>query len=244
MLDEDEELRDTAVEVGFIDREWFDHPGEHKLSTTPPLEVTRRLLERAVERKPSVLKSLGLKAIDSLSWDLSFDRAPNSVANTTAAVTVLFTDVEGFTPYTAENGDSAALEFLDRHHRSVMPVIRGRGGRVVKRLGDGLMLLFPNPTAAVYAATELVRIAPDPLRLRAGAHIGEAVITGDDVLGHVVNIAARVTDQAEGGQALVSGDVYTAVGSLSTIRFTGPWTRELKGIDEPISVYQAEAAAN
>jgi class 3 adenylate cyclase len=42
----------------------------------------------------------------------------------------------------------------------------------------------------------------------------------------------------------LGGDVYTAVGWLSTIRFTGPWSRELKGIDEPISVYQAEAATN
>ena len=242
MLVEDEEFRRSAVEVGVLDRDWLDHPEAHTVAPNPPLEVMRRLLERTVERRPSVLATIGLNAIEMLSWDASFDRDPASEPQTSADVTVMFTDLEGFTRYTSEHGDTAALELLGRHHESALPIIRGWGGRVVKRLGDGLMLAFPNPTSSVRAAVELVPNGPAPLRIRAGAHTGLAVVTKDDLLGHVVNVAARVTAQAEGGQVLCTADVREAVGDIATVRFTGPWSRELKGIDEPISVYQAESA--
>ena len=109
-------------------------------------------------------------------------------------MTIVFTDLEGFTRFTADHGDDAAIALLDDHHKLVGPIVRSRGGRIVKRLGDGLMLLFPAGEAAVLAALELQETAPDPLRLRAGVHLGEAVVTRDDVMGHVVNVAARVTE--------------------------------------------------
>ncbi|NMN97728.1 adenylate/guanylate cyclase domain-containing protein [Antrihabitans stalactiti] len=241
-LAEDDDFRKSAIELGVVDRDWLEHPDEQVRPPNPPLEVTRRLLERTVERRPSVLATIGLNAIEMLSWDTAYERSPNPGAQTSAEVAVLFTDLEGFTRFTAEHGDAAALELLGRHHETALPIIRGWGGRVVKRLGDGLMLVFPTPTSGVRAAVELVPTGPTPLRIRAGAHTGLAVVTKDDLLGHVVNVAARVTGQAEGGQVLVTAEVRKAVGDIPTVRFTGPWSRELKGIDEPVSVYQAESA--
>src|SRR6476660_8038696 len=65
----DPELCDTAIEVGIVDRQWLDAPGEHPLSTSTTLDVVQRFLERSVERKPSALAAIGLNAIQMLSWN-------------------------------------------------------------------------------------------------------------------------------------------------------------------------------
>jgi adenylate cyclase len=70
-------------------------------------------------------------------------------------LTVAFTDLEDFTTYTEAEGDDAASRLLIGHHRESGPIVRSRGGRVLKRLGDGLMLTFPEPEAAVLACLEL-----------------------------------------------------------------------------------------
>jgi len=222
----------NAVEVGLIDRNWLDAPGQHPIRTATPTQVMRRFLERSAEQRPSVLSSLGLNAIQALSWETNELKGEH----TSSPVAIVFTDLEGFTRYTSEQGDDAALALLDDHHKAVGPVVRSRGGRVVKRLGDGLMLVFPSGEAAVLAALELQETAPDPLRLRAGVHLGDAVVTRDDVVGHVVNVAARVTECANGGQVLSTTDVRDAAGDLPNVSFGRARRARLKGVTEPVSV--------
>jgi adenylate cyclase len=152
-------------------------------------------------------------------------------------LTVAFTDLEEFTSYTEAEGDDAASRLLIRHHRESAAIVRSRGGRVLKRLGDGLMLTFPEPEAAVLACLELGEAAP--LRLRAGIHGGKVVVAGDDIIGHVVNLAARVTRSAAGGELVVTDQVRTAVGDLRGVAFEGPYRRRLKGIGDEMPVYFA-----
>lgn len=238
IMQRDPELVDTAIEVGVVDRKWLEEPGRHPLSTTTTLDIVQRFLERSVERKPSALAAIGLNAIQMLSW--------NSEANTESGAAsesaIVFTDLSGFTRFTADSGDEAATAMLNEHHRMVGPVIRSRGGRIVKRLGDGLLLAFPSPEAAVYASLELLPTAPHLLRLRAGVHCGEVVVTRDDVIGHVVNVAARVADSAKGNEVLVTGDIRTSVGELRGINFSRLRNRSFKGLDEAIAVCKATLA--
>lgn len=153
-------------------------------------------------------------------------------------LTVAFTDLEDFTTYTEAEGDEAARRLLIGHHRDSGRIVRSRGGRVLKRLGDGLMLTFPAPEAAVLACLELREASP--LRLRAGIHGGKVLVTGhDDVIGHVVNLAARVTESAEAGELVVTDHVRTAVGALRGVAFDGPYTRSFKGIAETVPVHLA-----
>jgi adenylate cyclase len=232
LIRRDPERAANAVEVGLVDRDWLEEPGNRPIRTATPVQVVRRFLERSVEQRPSVLSTLGLNAIELLSWESDEQRGeagPSPVA-------IVFTDLEGFTRFTAENGDDAAITLLDDHHKLVGPIVRSRGGRVVKRLGDGLMLLFPAGEAAVLAALELQETSPDPLRLRAGVHLGDAVVTRDDVVGHVVNVTARVTECAKGGQVLVTTDVRDAVGELRGARFGRARRARLKGVAEAVSV--------
>jgi len=233
----DPELMDTAVEVGIVDRKWLDEPGRHPLSTTTTLEMVQRFLERSVERKPSVLSSLGLNAIQMLSWS-SEAKADEGV---TTQLAIVFTDLEGFTKFTATAGDEAATALLTDLHKRVGPIVRSRGGRIVKRLGDGLMLSFPSSEAAVLAAIELLPVAPEALRLRAGVHCGEVVATRDDVIGHVVNVAARVAESAKGDEVLITTAVRDEARGLPDVEFTRARRRKFKGVDEPISVCRARS---
>lgn len=150
-------------------------------------------------------------------------------------LTVAFTDLEGFTAYTATEGDDAASRLLVDHHRHADLVARRRGGRVVKRLGDGLLLVFASPPAAVLTCLELRETAP--LRLRAGIHQGSVNLTADgDVVGHVVNVASRVAASARPGEILVTDNTRAGAAALSCLVFNAPSTRRFKGITEAVTV--------
>jgi adenylate cyclase len=233
LLRRDPGLKDTAVEVGLVDRKWLEEPGKVPVRTTPALDVVQRFLERSVERRPSALGSIGLNALQLLAYE----RPSDGKADTRQQpVSIVFTDLEGFTRYTSRHGDEAALELLAHHHRSIGPVVRSRGGRVVKRIGDGLMLSFPSAESAVLAALELVEVEPGPLRLRAGVHTGEAAVTPDDLIGHDVNVAARVAAVARGGQVLATTAVRDEVGDLRGITFGRARRRSFKGVEQAVLV--------
>lgn len=101
---------------------------------------------------------------------------------TRTQVVVAFTDLEGFTSFTAAEGDEVAGRLLLDHHRAAELITQRCGGRVVKRLGDGLLLMFSSAPAAVLSCLELRQTAP--LRLRSGIHAGNVYVTSDgDLIG-------------------------------------------------------------
>jgi adenylate cyclase len=233
LLRRDPGLADTAVEVGIVDRAWLAEPGRRPMRTVPALDVVQRFLERSVERRPSALGSIGLNALQLLAYEHPGDGGGDTRQ---VPVSIVFTDLEGFTSFTSRHGDDAALDLLEAHHRVIGPIVRSRGGKVVKRLGDGLMLSFPSAESALLAALELVEVPPDQLRLRAGVHTGEAVVTADDLIGHHVNIAARVAAEAKGGQVLATAAVRDAVGDLHGVRFGRARRRSFKGVEQAVQV--------
>lgn len=229
----DPELLDSMTEVGVIRRD-FVETSDGPISTATPFEVLERMLERTVERRPSALASLGLSAIEVLAAAVGggSDTGPSA-----EGLTVVFTDLEGFTRYTAQRGDAEATRLLTEHYRASGPIVRSRGGRVVKRLGDGLLLTFPEPAAAVLATLELTEAPPKPLRVRAGMHHGPVVAQRSDVVGHVVNVAARVAQSADGGEVLVTAELRDAVAEdLPGVAFGRLRRRRLKGVDDRVLV--------
>jgi adenylate cyclase len=201
----------------------------------PRIEVVRRVLEQSVERHPSVLASIGLSAIDAINT-----AADQEASGSTASLAVVFTDLEGFTEFTSREGDAAASQLLAEHHRRVQPIIRARGGRLVKRLGDGLMITFPEPAAALLASLELVDEQPQPLRMRAGVHRGQVVLTRDDVIGHVVNVTARIAEAAAGAEVLTTTALADELREeLPRVQFGSRRDEAFKGIEEPVSICAA-----
>ena len=230
LIRSDPDTAATALEMGLVDRQWLDDPEANPISSGTPTGVLERFFERAVEQRPSRLASLGLSAVQLLS------STEGQADGESHPVTVVFTDLEGFTAFTAEHGDAAASALLQDHRRAVGPIVRSWHGRVVKQLGDGFLLSFPAPKPGVLAALELLGTDTTPLRLRAGVHVGEAVVSRDDLVGHVVNVAARVTEIAKGGQAIVTADVRDAVSGVPGVRFGRTRTHRLKGVSERVGL--------
>jgi adenylate cyclase len=241
LLGRDPDLMATAVETGLVRRDWLERPGSGlPISTATPLEVIERFLAREVERRPSLLAALGLTAIQVLSSP----GEGGDEAGATARLAVAFTDLEGFTRWCARAGDEAAADLLATHHRIAGPIVRSRGGRIVKRMGDGLLCTFPEPEAAVLACLELVDAQPGPLRVRAGVHAGEVVVTAADVLGHTVNVAARVAESARGGQVLVTEPVAEAAADLPRVAVGRLRRRSYKGLEETVRVASVSSVAH
>ena len=102
------------------------------------------------------------------------------------------------------------------------------------------MLVFAEEAAALAAAVDLLGSAPAPLRLRAGVHAGEVMVTPDDLVGHVVNVAARVAGAAKGGQVLATSSTIEAAGDLPDVRVLRPRRRALKGVADKIAISRIE----
>lgn len=164
---------------------------------------------------------------------------------------IAFTDLVGFTEYTATRGDRDALAVLGAQDvivREAMP----DGARVVKELGDGLLLFFPDTDDAVAACLALLdgferAEAADamPLWVRVGLHWGRPSPRGDDLVGHDVNVAARIVDVAAPGELLCSGSLLAAADeSAGGIEFVELGPVMMKGIPDPIDLYRVERATN
>lgn len=157
---------------------------------------------------------------------------------TGATMTFLFSDIEGSTRRAEAVGDRAWVARLSDHNRIVEREIAGHGGTVVKAIGDGYMATFESALAAAHAAiavqrsfaAEPVATVDGPLRVRIGLHTGEAIAVGDDLFGLHVNVAARVADQAEGGQILVSALTRAVIEVSGDVRFVGARETPLKGL--------------
>lgn len=192
-------------------------PGDEKfgdpMSTAgaQPVEVVARRVSALQPERKSVLQELGLGALQvwqSLSEATGRGHGDQEMA-------VLFTDLVGFSSWALQAGDESALELLREVGSTVESAILRRRGRIVKRLGDGVMATFLTAADGVEAALQ-ARAAVGELdvdgyrpRLRAGLHWGSPRRLGGDYLGVDVNVAARVADAAKPDQVLVS-DVLLA----------------------------------
>lgn len=126
-------------------------------------------------------------------------------------VTLVFTDLVGFSSWSLKAGDDATLTLLRQVARAVEPPLLDAGGHIVKRMGDGIMAVFADPLVAVEASCAAVQAVKsvdvdgyNP-RIRVGIHTGRPQRLGSDWLGVDVNIAARVMERAARGGVMVSG---------------------------------------
>jgi class 3 adenylate cyclase len=155
---------------------------------------------------------------------------------------VLFTDIVDSTALASELGDSAWGQLISRHNALVENRVARARGRVIKFIGDGSLCSFPGPVAAVECAEELCREARASLgiALRAGVHIGECQVVGDDLVGLAVHIAARITSRSGADEVLVSAAVRQ-LASASGLEFDARGSHELKGVPGRWELYALDA---
>lgn len=148
-------------------------------------------------------------------WQALTERMSRAPSN--AEATLVFTDLVGFSTWSLRSGDDATLTLLRRVSQAVEPPLLDAGGRIVKRMGDGIMAVFRDPLVAVSAvlraqqAIGTVEVNGFTPRMRAGIHTGRPQRLADDWLGVDVNIAARVMERAVKGGIVVSGSTLERI---------------------------------
>jgi class 3 adenylate cyclase len=169
-------------------------------------------------------------------------------------VTLVFTDLVGFSTWSLQAGDDAALTLLRQVARAVEPPLLDAGGHIVKRMGDGIMAVFRNPTVAVQAvlaaktALKDVEVAGYRPRMRVGIHTGHPQRLAADWLGVDVNIAARVMDRATKGGVMISGQTLDlipqteldAMGVVAKRARKPVFAAKVPGIPADLAIYRLE----
>jgi class 3 adenylate cyclase len=158
----------------------------------------------------------------------------------TAFRAILFTDLAESTRYTERLGGAAVMAVVRTHDDIVRGALRGTGGTLVKRTGDGAMASFRSAASAVEAAVRIqsaLRTAEAagemPLGVRIGIAAGEPVTDGQDLFGSAVNLAARLSSRSAPRSILVS-DVVRDLAADAGYRFGKARSVRLKGFDAPI----------
>lgn len=151
-------------------------------------------------------------------------------------------DVAGYSARTAADEDASTGEIALLRERVDESCDR-HGGRLFNSAGDGFMLEFPTVSGALAAAEELARSSPPAVRV--GVHLGEVrVLANGDLLGHGVNVAARLQALAPPGGVLVSADVRRAIRGGFAGRLVDRGEVRLEKMDETLQVYALASASN
>jgi class 3 adenylate cyclase len=147
-----------------------------------------------------------------------------------ALAAILFTDIVGSTEQAASLGDRAWRNLIESHDAVARTIVDQHQGRLIRTTGDGMLATFDGPGRAIRCANAVRdALRPVGLEIRAGLHTGEIELTGADIAGIGVHIAARVLEHAAAGQLLTSAAVPMLVAG-SGIQFEDRGEHELKGI--------------
>jgi adenylate cyclase len=208
-------IREVAFRMG--------HTGEQLLAWLYRRHAEDYLLEHQFEHVEAALDEAGVR-----------QRSPKSVEASA------FADLTGYTKLTEEAGDREAARVSLALAQLVFEISGRHRGEVVKMLGDGVFFHFPDPADAVKASLEIVEsVAPRGLPpAHVGVNAGPMIYEEGDYFGRTVNIAARIASQADADQVLVGEDAYRAV-TPAGFRLIERGPLELKGIAQPVMVYQA-----
>jgi len=166
----------------------------------------------------------------SPALDLGQGAAAAVPAMTRSLLTIAFTDIVGSTKLLARLGDDAYRLMLRDHHARVRDLLGQHAGLELNTTGDGLMVAFESPGAAIaWAGAVMAKIADLDLQLRIGMHAGECDVAGPITSGIAVHIAARVVAVAGANEIVITGTVRELV-SGSGVETRALGERSLAGI--------------
>ena len=165
--------------------------------------------------------------------------------------TILFADVAAYSRLMRADEDQTFADLRAHLVELVAPVLERCHGRLVKNLGDGVLVEFGSAVEAVRCAVELQRGMAErnaglpksrQQSFRIGLHLGDVIVSDQDVFGDTVNVAARLQALAEPGSIVLSGTVHEQVRDKLTLPFRDLGARTLRNIDRPVRVFALEGA--
>jgi adenylate cyclase len=202
-------------------------------------QVLGRRLAQLTEKRPGALREAGMGALQA--WQAVSEAQGRGRGDT--ELTIVFTDLSNFSDWALDAGDEQAVELLRDVGQAIEPPVTDHGGRVVKRLGDGMMAVFADPTEALEAVKEgrenLDQVECDGYepKLRAGLHVGKPRKIGGDYLGVDVNIAARLAENAGADEILVSEKVLEKLDSGDDLDTKKKRKFKVKGVPKDMTAH-------
>ena len=157
---------------------------------------------------------------------------------------IVFLDISSYTPMTEVMGDAVAAKIVERLSELVREKTARFDGRIVDRVGDGFLLVFPDTRAAVHCALEIERrTAAEPQfpAVRGAVHWGDVLYQEGGYIGGSLNIASRVATQATPHQILATDSARSEIGSLAAVRFAPLGKRRLKGLAEELELFEVRS---
>jgi class 3 adenylate cyclase/TolB-like protein/Flp pilus assembly protein TadD len=167
--------------------------------------------------------------------------------------TILFADVAGYSRMMRADEEQTLVDLRAHLAELVTPVVERSNGRIVKTMGDGVLVEFGSAVEAMHSAIELQRGMVERnaemaegrrQTFRIGLHLGDIIVADDDVFGDAVNVAARLQALAEPGSIVLSGSVHDQVRDKLALPFRDMGRRALKNIDRPVQAYALDGAGS
>jgi adenylate cyclase len=155
-------------------------------------------------------------------------------------VAIVFADLVGFVRFTEEAGEQEAVDLVEMFVSSIEESLP-TSARVVKNIGDGVMIVGNDPVALTDWAIGFQEGFERRSRPRVAVHYGPTLYRDGDYFGRNVNLAARVVARAQAGEVLVTEPVVGAVGARTDLVFEPIGEVQLKGFSDPTALYQARA---
>ncbi|AZV78673.1 adenylate/guanylate cyclase domain-containing protein [Parasedimentitalea marina] len=166
---------------------------------------------------------------------------------------ILVADVVGFARL-MEQDEVGTLNSLKALRKNlVQPKIEKHGGRIVKLMGDGMLVEFTSSIEAVECALEIQKLMPgfqsnsslaSKIELRIGINLGDVISEGADIYGDGVNVAARLESLADAGGICVSGSVFDTINGKVALCSEDIGPQSLKNISRAIQVFRLYPAKN
>jgi class 3 adenylate cyclase len=155
---------------------------------------------------------------------------------------IFFSDIVGYTRLMASD-ESAALRVMTDNEANHTKAITANKGRLLKRMGDGILASFASASDAVACAQEIQRLTREDPRfeIRIGIHLGEVVDDGTDVHGDGVNLASRIQESMGPSEIGISDVVHENVRNKPGLRLTPLGPREMKNVADPVEIYLVDA---
>lgn len=152
---------------------------------------------------------------------------------------IMFTDIKGYTSL-MQKDESQAVAFRERHREVFDVTTRKYNGRILQYYGDGTLSTFPSAIDAVQCAIEmqLAFTNEEPkIPIRIGIHLGDIIVTGDEIIGDGVNIAARIESLAAAGTVYISEKVRDEIKNHTEFLTASKGVHTLKNVAKPMHVY-------
>ena len=202
-------------------------------------QVIGRRLAQLTEKRPGAMREAGMGALQM--WQAVSEAQGRGRGDT--ELTIVFTDLSNFSDWALDAGDDQAIELLRDVGQAIEPPVTDHGGRVVKRLGDGMMAVFAEPVEALEAIKEgrdnLDQVECDGYepKMRAGLHVGKPRKIGGDYLGVDVNIAARLAENAKADEILVSEKLLENLGDQDGLDVKKKRKFKVKGVPKDMTAH-------